>query len=130
MVLSSKNVNGGVKLKIDNTPTAIVASVGIMAAAGLAAFLVSAGWSAEAIIGFAVLALGLITGQAVNARKTATIEAKTDQQTGTLETIARQTDGELKQAISDAVADGIDRASRVAVDRAYDRGRGDQAGGL
>lgn len=130
MALSSTNANGGTELKIDNTPTAIVASVGIVAAAALVGFLVSAGWSTEAIIGFGTLALGIVGGQAVNARKTATIEAKTDQQTGTLETIARQTDGELKKAISDAVADGIDRGTRAAALQAYGRGRDDEAGGV
>jgi hypothetical protein len=130
VALSSTNGIGGAMLKIDNTPTAIVASVGILAVAGLAGFLVSAGWSSGAIIGFATLALALFGGQAINARKTATIEAKTDDQSSTLEQIAKQTNGDMRKAISDAVADGIEKASRFNTDKAYGQGRDDEAAGV
>lgn len=128
MVLSSTFTYGGKTLKIDNTPTAIVASVGILGAVGLVVALIFAGWSSEAIIGFGTLALGLVAGQATAARKAATIEAKTDHQTEQLTTIASQTDGELRQAIADAVADGIERSTRYAA-QAYGRGRDDEAAG-
>lgn len=108
---------GDTTLKIDNWPQAVVLSVGLLAAGGLVAFLVSAGWSSEAIIGFGVLAAGLFAGQAVQARKTATVEAKTDQQTETLAQIVSQTNGK-----SDTELDEIADRAAVRVIAAYRRG--------
>lgn len=96
-------------MKINSTPAAIVASVGILAIAGIIVALALAGWSGEAIVAFGALALALVTGQLVQVRKTSEVEAKTDQQTQTLRVIARQTNGDLKAIVADAVADGIRR---------------------
>lgn len=108
---------GDEALKIDSWPQAIVVSVGLVATAGVIGFLVSAGWSAEAIIGFATLAIGLFAGQAVTARKAATVEAKTDQQSETLAQIASQTNGK-----HDAELDEIADRAAVKVIAAYQRG--------
>lgn len=102
-------------MKINNTAEAIVWCVGILAAAGVVIGLAVAGWSSEAIIGFAILALGQVAGQAVNARKAATIEAKTDQQTVKIDEIARHTDGELHETVAAAVANGVARATNRGI---------------
>lgn len=96
---------GDTPLKINNWPTAIVAGIGILTAGAVLVFLVEAGWSAEGIAAFVTLAAGIFGGQALQARKTASVEAKTDQQSETLETIVRQTNGELKRAVREAVRD-------------------------
>lgn len=83
----------GDALKIDTWPQAIVIAVSIVAGAGLVACLIFAGWSTEAIIGFATLAIGLGVNQAVTTRKASVVEAKTDQQSDTLATIKAQTNG-------------------------------------
>lgn len=84
---------GGDALKIDNWPQAVVVVAGILATGGVVVFLVSAGWSGEAIGAFATLTIGLFAGQFAATRKAAVVEAKTDQQTTQLDTIQRQTNG-------------------------------------
>lgn len=80
-------------IKISTWPQAVVAASGLLATAGIVVALVMAGWSGEAIAGFAALVLGLATGQYVQTRKASVVEAKTDQQTEMLETVVRQTNG-------------------------------------
>lgn len=80
-------------MKINSWPQAIVAVTGIVAVAGIVVSLALAGWNAEAIAGFASLALALVVGQYVQTRRASVVEAKTDQQTETLHTIERQTNG-------------------------------------
>jgi len=110
-------VTRGDELKIETWPQAVVVGVGIVCTCGVIAFLVSAGWSSGAIIGFATLALGLFTGQAVAARKASTVEAKTDAQTVKLDQLVDQTNGKSEDEL-DAIAD---RAA-VKVVAAYKRG--------
>jgi hypothetical protein len=104
-------------LKIDSWPQAIVIAVGLVVTVGLVMFLVNAGWSAEAIIGFATLAIGLFASQFVQTRKAATVEAKTDQQTETLAKIVEQTNGK-----SEAELDEIADRAAVKIIAAYKRG--------
>jgi hypothetical protein len=94
--------------KIDSWPQAVVAVSGLVATGAIVVALVWAGWSGEAIIGFAALAAGLFTGQYVNTRRASAVEAKTDQQTQTLATIVRQTNGlshEEREKLADEAAD-------------------------
>jgi uncharacterized membrane protein len=109
---------GETALKINTVPQAVVLSVGLIAAAGLVVGLAFAGWSAEAIVGFGGLALALVTGQFVAARRASVVEAKTDQQTATLDTIRRQTNG-LSAAERNDIAV---RAARAALDERDIRG--------
>jgi hypothetical protein len=104
-------------LKIDSWPQAMVICVGLLATAGVVGFLVSAGWSSEAIIAFATLAVGLFAGQLVQARKGATVEAKTDQQTATLAQLVDQTNGK-----SEAELDEIADRAVLKLVAAYKRG--------
>lgn len=106
-------------LKINSWPQAIVAAVGILAIAAIVVSLALAGWTAEAIVGFASLAAALVVGQFVQTRRAAVVEAKTDQQTQTLETIERQTNG-LSSAERQDIAV---RAAQAVLDRQA-RGRG------
>jgi hypothetical protein len=106
---------GDTPLKIDTTPQAIVASVGIVATACLVGFLVWSGWNGETIVGFGALAIGLFAANFATTRKAAQLDAKQDQQSAKLDTVVRQTDGELKSTITEAVSDGIARA--VAANR-------------
>lgn len=108
---------GDEPLKIESWPQAVVLAVGLAVTGGVVIFLVSAGWSSEAIIAFGTLAAGLFAGQAVQARKASTVEAKTDQQTETLAQLVEQTNGK-SEAELDAIAD---RAA-VKVIAAYRRG--------
>lgn len=100
---------GDDELKIDNTPQAIVVSVGIVATAGLVGFLVASGWPASQIIAFATLAAGLFAGQWAAGRKSSVIDAKQDHQTEKLDRVVRQTNGAMHAAISEAVETGIAR---------------------
>lgn len=104
-------------LKIDNWPEAMVIAVGLVVTGGLVMFLVSAGWSSEAIIAFATLAVGLFAGQLVQARKASTVEAKTDQQTETLAQLVDQTNGKSEAELEEIA----DRAA-VKIIAAYKRG--------
>lgn len=97
-------------MNIKSWPQATVATAGVLAVAGILVALVLAGWSSEAIIGFAVAIAGIAAGQYVQTRNTSAIDAKQDQQSVKLDTVVRQTDGELKEAIAVAVQDGIARA--------------------
>lgn len=103
--------------KIDSTPQAVVVSTGIVTVAALVAFLVWTGKDIETILALAVTAAGLFTGQYATTRKASQLDAKQDQldakqdqQTGKLDTVVRQTNGELKATVSDAVETGIARA--------------------
>lgn len=104
-------------LKIDSWPQALVLAVGLLVTGGVVIFLVSAGWSSEAIIAFGTLAAGLFTGQAIATRKASTVEAKTDQQTAQLDTLLEQTNGK-----SDAELDEIAGRAAVKVIAAYRNG--------
>jgi hypothetical protein len=105
-------------LKINNVPTAIVATAGIIAVAGVVIGLALAGWKVESITALALLAAGIAGGQVVATRKAATVDAKTDQQNDTLAVIADQTNGRMRAAISAAVEDGISRGmARVEQER-------------
>lgn len=106
-------------MKINSWPQAIVAVTGIVAVAGIVVSLALAGWDAEAIIGFASLAVALVVGQYVQTRRAAVVEAKTDQQTQTLHTIERQTNG-LSSAERQDIAV---RAAQAVLDR---QARGDR----
>lgn len=108
-------------LKINGWPQAIVAITGVFATAAIIVALILAGWSAEAIVGFAVLAVGLFTGQVVNARNASKVEAKTDHQTDTLATIVRQTNG-LSDADRARLAEEAADLAAVKVVEAYNRG--------
>ena len=103
-----------VKLKIDSTPQAIVVSTGIITVGALAGFLVWSGWDAETIVGMAILAAGLFTGQYATTRRASILDAKQDQQTVKIDTVMRQTNGELKAVVSAAVSDGIARGIAAA----------------
>lgn len=94
-------------LKIDSMPQAIVVTAGIFATSGLVGFLVWSGWSAEAIIGFAVLALGLFAGQYAAVRKASQVDAKQDQQSAKLDRVVKQTNGDMRAAIAEGVSRGI-----------------------
>jgi hypothetical protein len=99
-------------MKIDSWPQATVIISGVLATTGVVIFLVSAGWSGDAIGAFVTLALGLFAGQLANARKTATVDAKTDAQTDQLDLIQRQTNG-LTAAERHAIAvDAAEHAIR------------------
>lgn len=108
-------------IKISNWPQAVVAIVGLLSLAAIVVALILAGWSAEAIVGFAVLTAGLFTGQAVAARKASTIEAKTDHQTGQLETIVRQTNGLTEEDRARIAEEAADLAA-VKIVAAYNNG--------
>jgi hypothetical protein len=97
-------------LNIKTWPQAIVAVAGVLAVAGILIALVLAGWSSEAVVGFAVAIAGIATGQYVNTRKTSELDAKQDQQSAKLDTVVRQTNGEMSAAIAQAVETGIGRA--------------------
>jgi len=108
MTLTSADT--GVKVKINNWPTAIVAVVGLLTVGAVLVLLVNAGWSGEGIAAFVSLTLGIVATHLVNIRRTSSVEAKTDAQSQQLDTIARQTNGELKAVVATAVQEGIDRA--------------------
>jgi hypothetical protein len=101
---------GDTPLNIKTWPQAIVAVAGLAAVAGILVALVLAGWSSEAVVGFAVAIAGIATGQYVNTRKTSELDAKQDQQSTKLDTVVRQTNGELQETVSSAVEAGIARA--------------------
>ena len=108
-------------VKVDSWPQAVVAASGVVATGGIVVALVWAGWSGEAIIGFAALAAGLFTGQYVTTRRASAVEAKTDQQTQTLATIVRQTNG-LSEAEREKLADEAADRAAVRVIAAYRAG--------
>jgi hypothetical protein len=85
------NQGKGLIMKVENWPTAAVLIGGLALTAATLWFLAQAGWSAETIIAFGTLAVGLFTGQAVNARKVSRVDAKTDQQTAQLDQLVEQT---------------------------------------
>lgn len=101
-------------LKVDSTPQAIVVCTGLVTVAGLACFLVWSGWDVAAITAAAVAIAGLFGGQWATARRASVVDAKQDMQFETLDQVARQTDGELKKAVSDGVAAGIARGIAAA----------------
>lgn len=105
----------GVELKIDSMPQAIVASVGIVTAGALGAFLVWSGWSVEAIVGAVIAVAGLFGGQYVAARKSSVIDAKQDAQVELLQQVQHQTNGDLKKTVAAAVEDGIARGLAQAI---------------
>lgn len=111
----------GDAVKIDSWPQAVVVVVGLVATAGVTVALVHAGWSGEAIIGFATLAAGLFAGQLVSARKASAIEAKTDHQTEKIDTIVEQTNGRSDAEIEAIAARAADLAA-VKVIQAYRSG--------
>jgi hypothetical protein len=98
---------GDEQLKIDSMPQAIVLASGIFATAGLVGFLIWSGWSAEAIIGFATLGMGLFVGQFAAARKASQLDAKQDQQSAKLDKVVKQTNGDMRAAIAEGVSRGI-----------------------
>jgi ABC-type Mn2+/Zn2+ transport system permease subunit len=106
---------GDEKLKIDNTPQAVVVSVGIVTTGALTGFLVWQGWSLEAIAAAAVAVGGVFAGQWASTRRTSVVDAKQDAQLDTLETIRHQTNGGLKATIDGAVATGIARGVAQAL---------------
>lgn len=102
-IMEPTSTRGDEPLKIDNWPQAAVIVSGILATGGVVVFLVSAGWSGEAIGAFATLALGLFAGQVATARKTSQLDAKQDAQSAQLVKIVRQTNG-LQDAERTAIA--------------------------
>jgi Na+-transporting methylmalonyl-CoA/oxaloacetate decarboxylase gamma subunit len=97
-------------LKITNA-WAFVAGVGLFCLFGMIVALAFAGWKPESITGMFLGLATLLAAVTAAVRKAEVVEAKTDQQSESLATIERQTDGELKAAIAEAVAEGIDRAA-------------------
>lgn len=106
-------------MKINSWPQAIVAVTGILTIAAIVVSLALAGWTAEAIVGFASLAGALVVGQFIQTRRAAVVEAKTDQQTETLHVIERQTNGRSSAELQ-AVAD---RAAQAVLDQQARRDR-------
>jgi hypothetical protein len=104
-------------IKISSWPQAVVVVVGVLVTGAVVVALVLAGWSGEAIVGFAALVAGLFTGQYVQTRKASTIEAKTDHQSQQLQTIVEQTNGR-----SEAELDEIADRAALRVIQAYRRG--------
>ena len=103
-------------MKITSWPQATVVVVGLTAVAAIVISLVRAGWDSETIIALATAAAVIVAGQYVQTRRASELDAKQDQQSRTLDTVARQTNGELKATVAQAVETGIGRA--VAVYRA------------
>lgn len=96
--------------KIDSWPQAIVLVTGILAAGGVFAFLVAAGWKEGSIAAMVTLVVGQFVGLYVTTRKASMVEAKTDAQTSQLTQIAKQTNGlsgTERQEIAERAVDAV-----------------------